>query len=176
MKKTSEVENLAALLSVIDAKEIHSYIIEDEEERLSYYEKCADEYQKGIEKYQNDDFKAELLHHRGKALRRYKKFDEALKCFNNLLELKPNWHTIYGQIVHLGTQKDVDKSIKESGELAMSKLINFMIDDFSTVPLCVSLGAFARLRSYYNVKKYIASDEAKLLLLQILYQYLHLKD
>jgi tetratricopeptide (TPR) repeat protein len=164
-KDILEVENLAALLSVIDAKEIHSYIIEDEEERLSYYEKCADEYQKGIEKYQNDDFKAELLHHRGKALRRYKKFDEALKCFNNLLELKPNWHATYGQLAIMGTQKDVPKPIKDECESAMNCLIHSMFEDFSNVPLRVSLGAFARLRSYHNIKKGIALCEEKVIAL-----------
>jgi hypothetical protein len=160
-----KVENLASLLCIIDAKETHSYSIDDKDERSLYYKTCADEYEKGINEFKDEDFIAELFHHKGKALRRHKDFHEALVCFNSLLELKPKWHATYGQIAHLGTQKGVNQLIKESGELAMSKLINFMIDDFSTVPLRVSLGAFARLRSYDNVKKDIASDEAKVIAL-----------
>jgi tetratricopeptide (TPR) repeat protein len=164
-KDILKVKNLASLLCIIDAKETHSYSIDNKDERSLYYKACADEYQKGIDEFQNEDFITELLHHKGKALRRYKKFNEALECFNSLLKLKPNWHATYGQIAHLGTQKGVDELINKSGETAIVKLLSFMIEDFSIVPLRVSLGAFARLRSYDHVKKDIASDKAKVIAL-----------
>ncbi|GIT98797.1 tetratricopeptide repeat protein [Sulfurovum sp. TSL1] len=164
-KDILKVENIASLLCIIDAKETHAYSIEDKDERSSYYEQCADEYQKGIETFQDEDFKAELLHHRGKALRRYKRFDEALECFTQVLKLRPNWHATFGQIAHLGTQYGVKESVEECGEAAMRDLVNFMIEDFSIVPLRVSLGALARLRSYHKLKNDVASDEEKVIAL-----------
>ncbi len=156
-KEIMQIESLAALMSVIDAKEIHSYTIKDKDEKSSYYESCAKEYHKGFEVFTNEDMKAELLHHQGKALRRCGKFDESLECFDQLLKLK-NWHATYGQIAHLGTQYGVDKKIKERGEEAMRQLITFILEDSSSVPLRVSLAAFARLRSYYELKKAIESN------------------
>ncbi|MDD4950573.1 tetratricopeptide repeat protein [Sulfuricurvum sp.] len=164
-KDILNAKSVASLLCIIDAKETHSYSIKDKDARSSYYEKCAEEYRIGIESIQNEDFKAELLHHRGKALRRYKRYDEALACFTQLLKLKPNWHATYGQIAHLGTQYGVDTSIKESGEEAMRKLVDFMIEDFSIVPLRVSLGALARLRSYQKLKNDLVSNREKVIAL-----------
>lgn len=164
-KDILNAESIASLLCIIDAKETHSYSIKNKDTRSSYYEKCAEEYRIGIESIQNEDFKAELLHHRGKALRRYKRYDEALTCFTQLLKLKPNWHATYGQIAHLGTQYGADTSIKKSGEEAMKKLMDFMIEDFSIVPLRVSLGALARLRSYQKLKNDVASDREKVIAL-----------
>ncbi len=137
-KDILKAENLASLLCIIDAKETHSYSIEDKDERSSYYETCAKEY---------------------------KRYDKALECFTELLQLRPNWHATYGQIAHLGTQYGVDTSIKASGEEAMRKLVNFMIEDFSVVPLRVSLGALARLRSYQKLKNVVASDKEKVIAL-----------
>lgn len=155
-KDIVESKNLASLMSIIDAKEVYSYTIKGKEARSLYYEECATEYQKGYETFIDEDMKAELLHHQGKALRRCGKYDESLECFNQLLELKP-WHATYGQIAHLGTQKGVDKIVKENGEKAMRKLIEFILEDLSAVPLRVSLAALARLRSYYTLKNEIAT-------------------
>jgi len=155
-KNILDSKNLASLMSIIDAKEVYSYTIEGKEKRSSYYEECATEYQKGYETFADEDMKAELLHHQGKALRRCGKHDESLECFNQLLELKP-WHATYGQIAHLGTQYGVNKQVKESGEAAMHQLIEFILEDSSSVPLRVSLAALARLRSYYTLKTEIAA-------------------
>ncbi len=159
--KISKVNSLASLLCLIDAKETHAYTIEFGEKRTTYFENCATEYKNGSELLLTEDIKAELLHHQGKALRRCKKYNEALECFTQLLEFKPNWHATYGQIAHLGTQRGVGRLIKDSGESAMSKLINFIIEDFSVVPLRISLGAIARLRSYYDLKNEILLDIEK---------------
>lgn len=160
-KEIIQIDRLAALMSVIDAKEIHSYTIKDKDEKSSYYEGCAKEYQKGFETFTNEDMKAELLHHQGKALRRCGKFEESLECFDQLLTLK-TWHATYGQIAHLGTQRGVDVEIKERGEAAMRQLMTFILEDSSSVPLRVSLAAFARLRSYHKIKKEIVTKPESL--------------
>ncbi|MFZ2171291.1 MAG: tetratricopeptide repeat protein, partial [Methylococcaceae bacterium] len=115
--------NLASVMSIIDAKEVHSYTITDSDERRKYYNQCSEIFENALSKAIGEDVKSELLHHRGKALRRSGQYEEALGCFTQLLELKPEWHATYGQIAHLGTQKGVDGRIKAKGEESMCTLM-----------------------------------------------------
>lgn len=157
-KDVSTVKSLASLLCIIDAKETHSFTIDFGDKRISYHKECAKEYEDALNVLEEENFQASLLHHRGKALRRAKEYDIALECFNKLLEFKPDWHATYGQIAHLGTQWKVGDEIKKNGHDAMKKLIDFIIADFSIVPLRISLGAIARLRSYSELKKELLLD------------------
>jgi tetratricopeptide (TPR) repeat protein len=149
--------NLSSVMCIIEAKEIHSYKIDDSEKRRIYYKQCADAYQKAFDESSQNDIKAELLHHQGKALRRCGQYEEALNCFLQLLKLKPHWHAAYGQIVLLGTIYRVGKQIKETGKEYISILLEDMLQDASSVPLRVSLAAIARLRSYPEVSRVISS-------------------
>jgi len=156
-KEITPDHNLASVMCIIDAKEMHSYKIEDLQERRAYYKQCAEAYQKAFDESSQDDVKAELLHHKGKALRRCRLYEDALDCFLQLLELKPDWDATHGQIAHLGTLYHMEKHIKETGEKSIRILLGNMLQDASSVPLRVSLAALARLRSYSKVHKEISS-------------------
>lgn len=147
--------SLQKVKSVIDAKEIHSYEIDDRESRKEYYVECARIYEEALNKDIPFDIRLELLHHKGKALRRSGRHIEALGSFNQLLELRPGWHATYGQIAHLGTQHGVEQKVKDAGEAAMRSLLNHIQNDSFSVPLRVSLAALARLRSYNQIYREI---------------------
>ncbi|ELL9329097.1 YfgM family protein [Vibrio parahaemolyticus] len=157
-EKISQSSSLSKVMCIVDAKEFHAYTIDDQSERHAFYESCAKEYQGLIESGVSEDVKAELLHHRAKSLRRCGQALEALNCFRELLQLRPDWHATYGQIAHLGSQYGVAQEIKEEGEKAISYLIENMIADSSKVPLRVSLAALARLRSYSSVSNELEKD------------------
>jgi tetratricopeptide (TPR) repeat protein len=152
-------DNLQKIKSIIDAKEIHSYTISNNSNRKDYYGNCASIYDELLKEDVSEDVQLELLHHKGKALRRSGKYIEALDAFNQLLELKPEWHATYGQIAHLGTQYKVEQGIKEAGEKAMRSLLDFIQSEIFSVPLRVSLAALARLRSYRQVVQEINDQE-----------------
>lgn len=157
-KGINSSSNLATVMCIIDAKESYAYTIEDQEQRKAYYMQCADEYLRAFQASADDKIKAELLHHRGKALRRYGQLDEALDCFTQLHSFEPKWHATYGQIAHLGITQNVGSRIKKEGEKAMCALLSDMLASESTVPLRVSMAAFARLRSYRNIIDKISSN------------------
>lgn len=149
--------SLAEVMCIIDSKESFSYSI-DQDSRTDYYENCAREYELALNIYQCDEIKAELIHHRGKALRRCGKHEQSLECFEELLKLKPNWHAIHGQIAHLGSQYKASSRVKDAGELSIKVLVKDILSDSSVVPLRVSLAAIARIRSYYSVGSEISKS------------------
>lgn len=151
----TENDSLQKIKSVIDAKEIHSYTIDDSKARKDFYKKCANLYDDLLNKNVSEDIRLELMHHKGKSFRRSEMYPEALESFNQLLELKPEWHATYGQIAHLGTQNGVNKDIKDAGENAMHILLGFIQDGVFSVPLRVSLAALARIRSYDKIVREI---------------------
>lgn len=153
--------SLSKLKCIVDAKELYAYTIESKSERQVFYTSCAEEYKKLAKCNVDDNIKAELLHHRAKSLRRCGKYFEAFNCFNELRELKPNWHATYGQIANLGSQYNVDNNIKIEGENALLHLLKIISDNSSKVPLRVSLAAIARLRSYSVVAKKFDKDLEK---------------
>jgi tetratricopeptide (TPR) repeat protein len=144
-------------MCIIDAKEVHSYTIESSDSRSAYYNKCAGEFEKALAEVANENVKAELLHHRAKALRRCGQYQEALSCFTQLLKLKPEWHATYGQIAHLGIQRGVGKHIHQRGEESLRPLIVSILEGALSVPLRVSLAALAKLRSYPNLVRELSS-------------------
>lgn len=73
--------SLSEVLCIIDGKEAHAYGIEDQAVRQEYYKACAAEYQHAIEAGVNEEVRAELLHHRGKTLRRCSMLEEARATF-----------------------------------------------------------------------------------------------
>ncbi len=150
-QKITAGSTLQKVKSVIDAKEIHSYTIKDDDIRTDYYMNCAVMYDELLRQQVHEDIRLELLHHKGKALRRSHKYTEALNSLNQLLELKPEWHAAYGQIAHLGTQRGVEQEVKKAGEVAMHILLDYIKKDLFSVPLRVSLAALARLRSYNKI-------------------------
>ncbi len=160
-KEISPGLSLPAVMCLIDAREAHAYAIENVEERREYYRQCAEQYEKSLADAADDDARAELQHHRGKALRRSGEHQEALNCFSELLEMKPEWHATHGQIAHLGMQYGVDEHIRAAGETSMRFLTDAVIQDATSVPLRVSLAALARLRSYGNVVNELSKDQDK---------------
>jgi tetratricopeptide (TPR) repeat protein len=150
--------SLAEVLCIIDGKEAHAYGIEDQVSRQDYYRACAAEYQHAIDADVNEEVRAELLHHRGKTLRRCGMLEEARTSFLELLSMRPGWHATYGQIAHLGTQKEASDQLKSEGENALRWLVEKMLADVSSVPLRVSLAAITRLRSYRVVADYFSAD------------------
>ncbi|MCC4118646.1 hypothetical protein LLG90_25125 [Aromatoleum toluclasticum] len=152
---------LAEVLCIVDAKEQYAYSIEDRDNRNAYFQQCASDYEQAIAADVREELKVELLHHRGKALRRTAQQAGALACFNELLTYRPDWHAAHGQISHLGMQTGADAATKAAGEASMRWLIDKMLFDFSAVPLRVSLAAIAHLRSYANVVNQIAHEDQK---------------
>ncbi|CAA0189528.1 tetratricopeptide repeat protein [Tenacibaculum maritimum] len=150
---------LPSVLSIIDAKEAHAYLIEDKKDREKYYKECIKEYSSAKDNSVNEELKIELLHHLGKTYRRCGMQEEALDCFLQIISATPNLHATHLQIAQLGSQYDVDKSIKTQGEQHLKILIDSILNDYSLVPLRVSLGSFAKVRSYKNLKKSI--DDSK---------------
>jgi tetratricopeptide (TPR) repeat protein len=148
---------LASVMCIIDAKEVHSYTIESSDSRREYYSQCAEEFEKALAEVTDENVKAELLHHRGKALRRCGQYEVALDCFTQLLELKPEWHAAYGQIAHLGTLRDVGEHIQQRGEKSLGLLVASILEGPLSVPLRVSLAALAKLRSYSNLVRELSS-------------------
>lgn len=150
--------NLASIMCLVDSKEAHAYSIEDKETRESYYKNCINEYKNIVNTISNNDIKIEILHHLGKTFRRSGSQQEALDSFLELLSIEPNMHATYLQIAHLGSQYGVEKKFKEVGEEYLEKLIISITHDYTSVPLRVSLGAFARLRSYKKLSSRISSN------------------
>ena len=151
---------LATVKCLIEAKELKGYYIETKEKRQAYLEKLIYEYENILNSVSDIDIKSELLHHLGKAYRRRKRYEDSYKCFKNLLEIKPNWHATYGQIVTLGTMK-VSAEIEADAEKCMRKLLGDMLEDATQVPLRVSLAAIARMRSYKNITNEIVDKPEK---------------
>lgn len=151
---------LATVKCLIESKELKGYYIEAREKREEYLENLICEYENILNLVSNLDIKAELLHHLGKTYRRRKRYEDSYKCFKNLLEIKPNWHATYGQIVTLGTMK-VSAEIKIDAERCMRKLLGDMLEDATQVPLRVSLAAIARMRSYRKITNEIVDKPEK---------------
>ncbi len=150
--------SLASVMCIIEAKEVHSYTIENSEQRKHYFGQCAEEFREAFSESTDEEIRSELLHHRGKALRRCGRYEDALECFTSLLESRPQWHATHAQIAHLGIQKGAAKHIRERGEESMRILTQSIMQDASSVPLRVSLAAIARLRSYRDVANEISSE------------------
>ncbi|WP_026838876.1 hypothetical protein [Gillisia sp. JM1] len=147
--------DLSSILCIIDSKEAHAYAIEDKKERDVYFKTCITEYEHALKIISDDVIRVELLHHLGKTLRRCGLFEKSLKSFLDLLTIEPNMYATYLQIAHIGSQYGVDKVFKERGEEYLKKLLDCIFKDYSVVPLRVSLGSIARIRSYKKVSNEI---------------------
>jgi len=149
LKDTPASDNMpvAAIMCVVDAKEAHSYTL-DEAARQQQYLANAREYEQVAAATRDPTIRAEMLHHQGKSLRRCGRIADAMACFERLLKEWPEWHATTGQIAHLGTDTQADKAIREAGEAALRRLIAEMRKDMYAVPLRVSLAAISRIRSY----------------------------
>lgn len=146
------------LLCVVDVRERHSYEI-PKEERPSYYKLCAKDYGNLAAATDDPEIRAEMLHHQGKALRRSGEVEAALDCFRKLLADKPEWHATYGQIAHVGSQKEATQAMQQEGQDALRVLFVEMLKDSGALPLRVSLAAISRLRSYPDLAKELGSNE-----------------
>lgn len=151
---------IAELRCVVDAKEAHSYSLDDEA-RKAHYASSAAEYA-GVAAATGDPaIRAEMLHHQGKALRRCGQVAAALECFQRLMREQPEWHATNGQLAHLGTQVDAEPGAKAEGERAIRALVNDVLQDLYAVPLRVSLAAISRLRSYQALAAELKTDPEK---------------
>ncbi len=146
---------LQELLCVIDAREALAYSV-DQTKRQELFRGWAEEYGTAQDGDPESEVNLELLHHQGKSLRRCGNLRDALRCFQNLLTMRPDWHATHLQIAHLGTQYDADSEIKSAGEVAIQTLVARVIETPHTVPLRVSLASVARLRSYKSVAEKLA--------------------
>lgn len=150
---------IAELLCIVDSKEAYSYSL-PKDDRHAYYQACAEEYGKIADDTMDPIIRAEMLHHQGKALRRCGQLESARACFQRLLDERPGWHATYGQIAHMGTQRDASNEVKAEGEKAIRRLIEDILKDLYAVPLRVSLAALSRLRSYPDVSAELVADSA----------------
>lgn len=148
---------MAELVCTVDAKEHYSYRLLPEDRR-AYYESCATEYGHLAEATNDPDIRAEMLHHQGKALRRCGQLEAAMACFQRLLEEKPAWHASYGQIAHVGSQREADQRMKAEGQEALEKLLADVLSDSTSVPLRVALAALSRVRSYPKLREKLKQD------------------
>ncbi|KTQ96001.1 hypothetical protein NS226_08980 [Aureimonas ureilytica] len=147
LEPINENIDLPALLCVIDLKEAYSYSL-PRDERAEYYIECADEYSRIAARAKDADIRAELFHHRGKALRRSDKLEAAVASFREVLKDRPGWHATYGQIAHAGVQRGASDDLRKEGEDAQRSLMRDVMADIDKVPLRVSLASLGRLRSY----------------------------
>lgn len=152
--------NLATVKCLIEAKELRGYHIKTREETEEYFDELIREYESTLKSISDADIKAELLHHLGKAYRRRKRYEDSYKCFKSLLEIKPNWHATYGQIITLGTMK-VSPEIKVDAEKCMRRLLGDMLEDATQIPLRVSLATIARMRSYRDITNEIVNTSER---------------
>jgi hypothetical protein len=150
--------DLASILCLIDSKEAHAYSIDDEEEKAIYFKNCIVEYEDALKIISDETIKIEILHHLGKTFRRCSLYQESSDSFLKLLSIEPNMHATYLQIAHIGSQYGVANEFKENGENYLKKLLNCIFLDYSIVPLRVSLGSIARLRSYKKLSDSINSN------------------
>jgi tetratricopeptide (TPR) repeat protein len=155
----ASITPLAAVLCIVDAKEAHAYLIQNEDERTQYYRESAAAYQDAFDSTEAEGTRAELLHHKGKALRRVGLLDQAHECFLEVLVFRPEWHAAYGQLAHIGTQKEASAELIAEGGRAIRWLVERILQDVSRVPLRVSLATIARLRSYKTVCDEISKNE-----------------
>ena len=151
--------SLQKIKSVIDAKEIHSYTIIDKDARQDYYKDCISIYDGLLKEEIPEEIYLDLLHHKGKALRRSGKYSEAWESFDQLIKLRPEWHATHGKIAHLGTQYEVEQRVKDAGKAAIKTLLDYIRNDLFSVPLRVSLAALARLRSYREIVKEVNDQQ-----------------
>lgn len=157
--------SLESIRCLIDAKEGHAYNISSKDERRDYFLDCINDYENLLTESISTDIKVELFHHLGKTYRRTGNYDKALEYFEKTLKIDPLMHATYLQISHLGTQfKDIS-DIRKAGESKLSLLMDYVLDDFSSVPLRVSLGAITKLRSYKNIAKTISIAPEKVSLI-----------
>lgn len=150
---------LQELLCVIDAREAFAYSVSYDDRRRLFTD-WAEEYGKAQKGDAASQVNLELLHHQGKALRRCGELPKALICFQNLLEIRSEWHATYLQIAHMGTQTDADNQVKTAGADAIRILLGGVLAAPWEIPLRVSLGAVARLRSYKKVAGEMADNAA----------------
>ncbi|WP_179336310.1 tetratricopeptide repeat protein [Winogradskyella costae] len=160
-KTIVEDMDLSSIKCLVDSKEAHAYSIENKDSRNTYFKDCINEYENIIHKISNDEIKIEILHHLGKAYRRTGLAQEALDNFLELLKIDSNMHASYLQIVHLGSQYEVDEKFKKIGAEYLEKLLVSITEDYTTVPLRVSLGTFARLRSYKEISKRVNQNKER---------------
>ena len=151
---------LPLILCMIDSREVYLYEMNLSNEKKKYLEKCAEEYRKAIEEMgYSEEIKAVLWHHRGKALRRCHRFNEALESFRKAIELKPEYYSSYAQIAYLGSLKKNDRKIFEAGEKALNLLFDFCNQSINNIPLRVILLAIIKMRSYPKIKARIDSAD-----------------
>jgi tetratricopeptide (TPR) repeat protein len=91
-------------------------------------------------------------------LRRCNHNEESLEYFKKLLSIEPNLHATHLQIAHLGSQRGISKELKEQGQASLKKLLDDIFEDYTKIPLRISLAALTRLRSYKGLKKTISDD------------------
>jgi hypothetical protein len=150
---------IVELLCIIDSKETYSYSL-SRAAKASYYSCCAEMYGNIAETTSDPDVRAEMLHHKGKALRRSGRLADARECFQQLATERPKWHATYGQIAHVGLQKQATSDDKLAGEEAIRYLVGEILNDLYAVPLRVSLALVSKLRSYESVTQELMSNEA----------------
>jgi tetratricopeptide (TPR) repeat protein len=150
---------IVELLCIIDSKETYSYSL-SRAAKASYYSCCAEMYGNIAETTSDPDVRAEMLHHKGKALRRSGRLADARECFQQLATERPKWHATYGQIAHVGLQKQATSDDKLAGEQAIRYLVGEILNDVYAVPLRVSLALVSKLRSYPSVTQELMNNEA----------------
>ncbi|WP_018605557.1 tetratricopeptide repeat protein [Uliginosibacterium gangwonense] len=158
-KTISSDMSVAELLCIVDAREAASYTL-TQDERTERYKSSAAEYAEVAAATTDPEIRAEMLHHQGKALRRCGEVTAALACFRQLLAEMPDLHATYGQIAHLGAQKDATTEAKCAGEEALHHLVREIVSRVDVVPLRVSLATLSRVRSYPSISDALNADEA----------------
>lgn len=156
---------LVKIKTIIDSKESYVYGELEKPQREEFYRECASQYEIAFSQPHTEEVQLELLHHKGKAYRRFRDYPSALDSFKQLLERRPEWHATYGQIAHIGSQYNVGQKFIDEGLKALNKLLDDIFENSSKVPLRVSLAAISRLRSksYHSLKLEITDDPEKVL-------------
>lgn len=153
--------DLAEEKCLVEAKELWGYQQKGKEAVNLYLTQLISEYLKAKDLYEDEDRKAEILHHLGKAYKRKGEIDKAYECFKELLKVKPDWHATYAQIVMIGTKKGASDQVICDGQYYMRLLLAAMLKNADEVPLRVSLVTISKMTSYRNVAlEIIRSEEA----------------
>jgi tetratricopeptide (TPR) repeat protein len=160
-REIKSTSGIVEVMCIVDSKEAYSYSL-SQEDRTNFYISCAEMYGTIAGATCHPEVRAELLHHRGKALRRSGRLEDARECFQQLVAERPHWHATYGQIAHIGVQRQASRADKEAGERAIRFIIDQIVADLYAVPLRVSLALLSRLRSYPSVTQELVGNEVRI--------------
>lgn len=152
---------LPEVMCLIEAKEQWCYQIKGKESQKDYLNTLINEFESVRTMFGKEVQTDVLMHHLGKAYRRAQLYEQAVNCFQYLLDNESSRkYAVYGQIATIGSlQKATD--YREKGKECMRELLTAMLKDDTSIPLRVELATISKMRSYREITFEIIDSEDK---------------